>query len=250
MTWTEIFKPCLTFTFFAGFLALHHWIAPTFIERYGSPIVLVYMTTDILCQPHMTNIYRLHHALAIALCVREMMIPLTNPNDQIRRVFIETEWSTLVLQCVILYKNKYLKILFCILFTYFRIFRIAFVYFWYIDSIDVMRDIPAIGLYIMNCHWFFSILEKYKFNKDNVDAVFSILRFLLQLFKASGSIFSTMIVLHTYICLFYADIFVPFLFLYLFKDCIISYCPILILLSYNCFHDWSPPIENRKVKSS
>lgn len=248
--WTDIFKPCLTFTFFAGFLALHHWIAPIFIEQYGSLIVMVYMATDVLCQPKMTNIYRLHHALAVALCVREMMIPLTCQNDEIRRVFIETEWSTLVLQVIILYKSQYLKILFCILFTYFRIFRIAYVYLWYIDSIDVMRDIPAIGLYIMNCHWFFSILAKYKFEKEKVDALFSILRFLLQLFQASGNIFSTMVVLHTYFCLFYVNMYTPILFLYLFQDRLISYCPILILLSYNCYHDWTPHTENRKVKSS
>lgn len=248
--WSDMFKPFLTFTFFSGFLALHHWIAPTFIEQYGSLIVMVYMTTDVLCQPEMTTIYRVHHALAVALCVREMMIPLTCHNDEVRRVFIETEWSTLVLQFVILYKHKYLKLLFCILFIYFRIFRIAYVYFWYIDSIDVMRDIPAIGLYIMNCHWFFSILDKYQFEKENVDTLFSILRFLLLFFKASGSLCSTMIVLHTYFFLFHVNMCTPFLFLYLFQDCIISYFPIFILLSYNCFHNWSPPIENRKMKSS
>lgn len=165
------FKQCLTFAFLSSFLVMHHWHAPVFIETYGSAIMGAYMVTDFICQPRMQNIFKVHHFLAACLCLREMYAPFNVTNEHIRRVFIETEWSTVVLQWVHIWRSQECFLLFSLMFAYCRIFKIAFVYMMYVQTWDFLRDVPALGLYAMNCHWFLGILEKNGVSFDTIDVL-------------------------------------------------------------------------------
>lgn len=197
LTFQTLMKPCLTFAFFISFLSLHHWVAPDFIIQYGSPIVATYMITDFILQPDMTTIFKIHHAMSILLCVREMMMsPLCHVNEHVRRTFIETEWSTLILQLLHIRRNSQLFLLFALLFAYFRIFKIAYIYYRFIDHVDIFRDVPSVILYSMNCYWFYKILDKLYVHHDYIDGILWCLKIFMVWNDFSSTIFSCLVMLN------------------------------------------------------
>lgn len=229
----DIIKPFLTFTFFSTFLALHHWIAPNLIEQNGSAVVAIYMVTDMLCQPNMTSIFRVHHALAITLCLREMVGPSTLANQYIRSAFIETEWSTLVLQCLHVWRKKPLFILFAVMFTYFRIFRICYLYFAYVREWDTFRDLPALGLHLMNCHWFFGICAKLRIRHDVLRSVFWTMKIALmfQCEKEMWGAFPILTMIH--MCVWELQILSVAYLVYILRRSLLSHSPLLVLFIYD-----------------
>jgi hypothetical protein len=229
----DIIKPLLTFTFFSAFLALHHWIAPNFIEENGSVIVVAYMIIDMICQPNMTLIFRIHHALAIALCLREMVAPCTLANQYIRSGFIETEWSTLVLQCFHVWRNKQLFILFAISFTYFRIFRICYLYNAYVREWDIFRDLPALALYLINCHWFFGICRKLRIKHDTIRSIFWVIKIACMFHWDQGmqGAFSILTMIH--LCIWELDTLSVMYLVYILRRSILCHSPLLLLLIYD-----------------
>lgn len=214
---------------------MHYWVAPDIIESYGSTIVATYMIVDVLCQPKMTTIFRWHHAFACALCVREMVASNTFANNEIRKVFIETELSTLVLCCLHMWKNQWILFAFSCMFVYCRIFKIAYVYFMHVNEWDLCRDIPAMGLYALNCHWFFGILAKWDVSEALVDGAIWLSTFLLmyQGFMTNPVSLVLMVRFFAYdhgmaSCLYL---------LWLLKDQWLSFLPCLTLLFYYHLYD-------------
>lgn len=126
------------------------------------------MIVDMALQPDMKTEYQWHHAFALVLCGRQYMSTKNNVNDAIRRVFIETELSTIPLCAVHIWKTREVFFVFSIVFAYCRMWKIPFVYLEHVTDIDLWRDIPIAGLFLLNCHWFFQILWKWNIPLDVV----------------------------------------------------------------------------------
>lgn len=225
------FKQFLTFAFLSSFLVMHHWHSPLFIETYGSAIMGAYMVVDFICQPHMRNIFKLHHFLAGCLCLREMYAPFNVTNEQIRRVFIETEWSTIVLQCVYVWRNEEcFQLLFSLVFVYCRVFKIAFVYMMYVQTWDFLRDIPALGLYAMNCHWFLRILEKYGVPLDTIDILVWVSKAITIVTHPEANVAAVIIIAYLFPFGYEKTSFLYML--YFLRGTLISYSPYIAFLTY------------------
>ena len=214
---------------------MHYWLAPDVIQSYGSTVVATYMVMDMLCQPKMTTIFRWHHAFACALCAREMVAPNTFVNNEIRKVFIETELSTLVLCCLHIWKKQWIFLAFSCLFVYCRIFKIAYVYYRYLDEWDLLRDIPAMGLYTLNCHWFFGILAKWNVSEEWVDIGMWVSTFLLM---SQGSVIHPVsLMLMVRLCAHDYGMASCVYLMCLLKDQCLSFLPYLTMLFYYHLND-------------
>ena len=190
----------------------------------------MYMVGELLCQSNMTLEYRIHHVLASMLCLRERHAPPTLANEQIRHLFMDTEWSTIVLTALGVWRhNIVLRVLFFVSFVYFRILRIPYVYIHHVHDFDVWRDVPAWGLYLLNCYWFFKLNRKMGIRREWLDVGMWMGRYAL-----SGHGFDSFII--SYFCVRHFLLGIPsdivsILFLvHRYWDTVVSYTPLFLLL--------------------
>lgn len=168
-------KPYFTILYFMVFLFCYDVIIPRFMNCYGNYFILMYMFIDFVMQPQMSFIYKIHHFIAIMLCYKDITNSaerLTTGHVMIRRILFQTEYSTIVLcACHVVprYIKVYLSPIFVILFLYFRIYKFVELYCYYIEDIQLFRDVNMLSLYCMNTYWMFQIFRKLKVHQNIVD---------------------------------------------------------------------------------
>lgn len=163
-------KDWLTVLFFSMFF-LMYIIDEEKVDDKGSIWIMGYMLVDFMLQPMMESIYVVHHLFALILCSYDMSVkniverklPL---NKLTRQVFFGTEWSTIVFSLGRITRSKWIFLLFTGCFLYFRIYAIFDLYWRYMTQFNSHRDIAGLGLYALNCHWLFQILNKCRISME------------------------------------------------------------------------------------
>jgi len=157
-------KPYITFWVFSVMLVSYYWVFPSWVDRNGSIVVQLYMVMDLLAQPKMSMIYQVHHLCAICLCFHDVVTKdrESEMNKAFRRLYFDTEWSTLVLCLYQIFRRDFLLMIFVCVFIYMRIFSILYVYHEYVDKFEWIRDVPSYTLYLLNTHWLFEIMDRFK----------------------------------------------------------------------------------------
>jgi hypothetical protein len=151
-----------TFIFTSIFMLSYDWLCPFFMNEYGSLFMIGYMLTDLYLHHIEMNVeYIIHHLFAIHLCMCDYILDGSDKNVY-KKLFFQTEYSTIFLNLYLLSKNKYILFLFICLFIYFRLYCISTFYFFKKTSPFYYQDISGIGLYGLNIYWFCMIINKMK----------------------------------------------------------------------------------------
>ena len=155
-------KTIFTLSFTSLFI-VNNWLFPIFMNTYGALFMMSYMLTDLYCYD-MAIEFKCHHLFAIHLCVSDFLLNDEQNDDKeiYKKLFIQTEYSTIFLNLYQLSQNNYFLVLFIFFFFYFRIYCLSTFYFYHKTSRFYYHDISAVGLYGLNLYWFSLIIQKIK----------------------------------------------------------------------------------------